>query len=197
MDVGTGDMKFTDENTSKTLAELAAGGAAGLWEDKGTYAQLIDPDDIELQGEDLLGVGAIKAEVSDGMEIFDYNGNHRGYLGMGTYAFKAGADIDMNTSYQLKNLHAGSDAADSVRFDQLMWELSGSYSRLVTARTIDMRGEGITKILELKGSLGVDISMSGSNAAHSAWIEFMNWDHTNENLEFKVPTGKLIKFTAV
>ena len=62
------------------------------------------------------------------------------------------------------------------------WEVSGSYSQLITARPIDMQGYDIINISDLKGSLNSDFSLYGSNSADSALVEFLQWDHSTEQI---------------
>lgn len=57
-----------------------------------------------------------------------------------------------------------------------MWEVSGSYAQLATARPIDLQGQQITKIEQIKGELGYDLSFSGSDEYGINWIEFAKWN---------------------
>jgi len=186
---GTNNLSFWDNaNGTKTLAELVAGGGSGLWEVDGTETQLITADDIDMQTQKIKNLSAGVAGSADAARMADLDA----LLELDGSDPMQG-DLDMNTSYKLKNLQAGSDAADSVRFDQLMWEVSGSYSQLVTARPIDMQSQQMIGISYLVGGIS---GTSPFNISAVYGQDIVLYAQAAD-IELKVTTGNVIKFTAV
>lgn len=114
----TGDLVFFDPSNEngRTLSQLYSGG--GLWEDMGSYVRLIVADDVDFRAKNILHLASARAEFAAGMTIFDSAGGTKGYLGTTSYAFSAGADINMGSSWKLKNLAAGAANGDSIRYDE-------------------------------------------------------------------------------
>jgi hypothetical protein len=186
----SGNMEFTDSITgTKTLAELA--GTSGLWEDKGSYTQLIDPDDIELQGYNILGISSFKAEYNTGTTIFDSNGATKGYLGTIDYTLKAFANLDINnndlidvntikgTTTNTLNLDFRGDGAHRIYYTGVADNRLGYKTYSSHAFAI---GANVTASIDANG-----IIMNTGKYIKSA----------SGDLELRVPSGSKIKFTAV
>jgi len=60
-----------------------------------------------------------------------------------------------------------------------MWEVSGAYAQLATSRPIDMMGQELTKVEQIRGVLGEDLPMLGSDEYGTDWVEFMRWNVSN------------------
>ena len=141
-DAATNDLKFYDTvlGATKTLSELVSG-VEGLWEIDGTETQLITADDIDMQAYGFIGISSLKPSHVSGTTIFDVNGNLRGYLGTTSYAFDADADINMGSSWKLKNLAAGAVNGDSIRYDEFhAHDIATTGTHGVGANTIEHTG---------------------------------------------------------
>jgi len=61
-----------------------------------------------------------------------------------------------------------------------LWGEYGASVQLVTPKPVSLQGESLTRTRYIGGSLGEDISLWGSNAAGSCYIEAMRWNQSNE-----------------
>jgi len=60
-----------------------------------------------------------------------------------------------------------------------LWEISGSYAQLATGRPIDLQGQELAKVDQIRGALGNDLRFHGSDEYGIDWVEFMRWNVSN------------------
>lgn len=159
--------------------------------------------DIDMEGGNLNNLYQAHAHDASGIGLYDHMGAWRGVLSTPNYALQCvNKGIEM-TNQKIAGLAAATKSGDALRYEQLIgmylplaggtmnseggidmnWGLLSNVGSLImrsSSSNIDMNGGKIVDVSEIKGNFNRDIKLWGSNAADNALIEFMRWDHVNE-----------------